>query len=80
MRILWAMGALLGAGACGGIAEDEGGMVLDAQCELGTLRCDGPVLMLCTDGGTSWAALQACESAALCDPDPEKGCQEPGAD
>jgi hypothetical protein len=76
MRNLWAIGALVGAVACW--AADDGGEMPstdDAQCEFGALRCDGQVLMLCTDGGTNWAALEVCVSAALCDP--SFGCQEP---
>jgi hypothetical protein len=72
---------LLGS-ACGGTEGDEGGLPVEESCELGAVRCDGAVLMLCIDEGTNWAALQVCASPELCDTsDPEKlGCQEPGAD
>lgn len=36
-------------------------------CEQGLTRCDGRLLQFCTDGGTAWATLQACASAALCE-------------
>jgi hypothetical protein len=78
MRNLWTIGLLLGSAACWANVDDGGELPMtnEGQCELGALRCDGPVLMLCTDGGTNWAALEVCASAALCDPG-ASGCQDP---
>jgi hypothetical protein len=51
------------------LRTDAGGgdPVKPVICEQGLTRCYERLLQLCTDGGTAWATLQACASAALCE-------------
>jgi hypothetical protein len=66
MRSLGTVGVLVGLLSCAANSEDPGESA--TVCEQDALRCDGPVLQLCTDRGSSWAALEVCESAGHCDP------------
>jgi hypothetical protein len=72
MRNLW-VGFLLVA--CWSQVDDGGelSVVEDVVCEDGALRCDGQLLQLCIENGTTWASLEVCETAELCDP--TLGCQ-----
>src|SRR5262245_55688818 len=71
------MAALGFAASCGKLLGDYEGVMpaLTAAageaapvvvCMLGSTRCDGRLLQLCTDEGTAWATLEACATPQLC--------------
>src|SRR6187431_739283 len=41
-----------------------------AVCDAGAVRCEGALLQICADDGSSWTTTQRCAAAALCQVSP----------
>jgi len=41
-----------------------------AVCDAGVVRCEGALLQVCADDGSSWVTTQRCAAAALCQANP----------
>lgn len=48
------------------LGPESGREQLNPGCQIGAVRCQGPVLQACNADGSGWQPLQRCASAALC--------------